>query len=160
MRDDGAVVYVNGTEVFRSNMPGGTITNSTLASSAISGAEETTWFTNKTASPALLMTGTNVLAVEVHQGSASSSDLGFNFLLVAQLGAGPATPIPLVLHRTATDLDLSWPANSGWNLYSSPTVGPGSLWTRVPAAPQTINGQATISLTATQTMRFYQLRQP
>jgi hypothetical protein len=160
MRDDGAVVYVNGTEVFRSNMPGGTILNSTLASSAISGAEETTWFTNKTASPALLVTGTNVLAVEVHQGSASSSDLGFNFLLVAQLGAGPATPIPLALHRTATGLDLAWPANSGWNLYSSPTVGPGSLWTRVPAAPQITNGQAVISLTATQTTLFFQLRRP
>src|SRR5438046_225330 len=30
-RDDGAVVYLNGTEVFRSNMPAGTISSSTLA---------------------------------------------------------------------------------------------------------------------------------
>lgn len=160
MRDDGAVVYLNDTEVFRSNMPGGTIANSTLASSAISGAEETTWFTNKTASPSLLVTGTNVIAVEVHQGSASSSDLGFNFLLVAQTGAGLATPIPLSIHGAQTALDLAWPANSGWNLYSSPTVGPGSAWTRVPATPRITNGQATISLSATQTTLFYQLRQP
>jgi hypothetical protein len=160
MRDDGAVVYLNDAEVFRSNMPGGTIANSTLASSAISGAEETTWFTNKTASPSLLVNGTNVIAVEVHQGSASSSDLGFNFLLVAQTGSGPATPIPLVVHPALNGLDLTWSADSGWNLYSSPTVEPGSLWTRVLAAPRITNGQATISLSPTQATRFFQLRQP
>src|SRR5262249_53620967 len=31
MRDDGAVVYVNGTEVWRDNLPSGTITSTTLA---------------------------------------------------------------------------------------------------------------------------------
>ncbi len=34
-RDDGAVVYINGVEVARSNMPTGTITAATLASTAI-----------------------------------------------------------------------------------------------------------------------------
>src|SRR6185369_4723161 len=35
LRDDGAVVYVNGTEVYRSNMPGGTISYTTLAASTV-----------------------------------------------------------------------------------------------------------------------------
>ena len=34
LRDDGAVVYLNGTEVVRSNMPTGTIAYTTRASSA------------------------------------------------------------------------------------------------------------------------------
>src|SRR5213078_2569016 len=50
-RDDGAVVYLNGTEVFRTNMPTGTIGNTTLASSAI---EDNTFFTS-TVNPALLV---------------------------------------------------------------------------------------------------------
>ena len=39
MRDDGAVVYLNGTEVFRSNMPTGTITYTTLASTTVGGTD-------------------------------------------------------------------------------------------------------------------------
>ncbi|HRO71597.1 MAG TPA: hypothetical protein PK951_14500, partial [Chitinophagaceae bacterium] len=42
VRDDGAVVYVNGVEVLRSNMPAGTITHATVASSNISGSAEST----------------------------------------------------------------------------------------------------------------------
>ena len=39
MRDDGAVVYLNGVEVARSNMPEGEIGFQTMASSGVSGAE-------------------------------------------------------------------------------------------------------------------------
>ena len=44
VRDDGAVVYINGTEVARPNMPAGTITNSTQPSSIAYGASEFTFF--------------------------------------------------------------------------------------------------------------------
>jgi hypothetical protein len=160
IRDDGAVVYLNGTEVFRSNMPGGVITNGSIASSAISGVEETTWFTNRTASPSLLRSGTNVLAVEVHQGSASSSDLGFNLLLAGDIGATSVSPIPLSAARGSNSLVLSWPANTGWNLYSASTLGPGTVWTRVGGGPITTNGQTTFSLATTQSSTFLQLRRP
>lgn len=39
-RDDGAVVYLNGKEVTRSNMPNGTIAHTTFASSAIGATDE------------------------------------------------------------------------------------------------------------------------
>ncbi len=70
--DDGAVVHLNGTEVRRINMPAGPITASTLA---LSDGE----FTNELAviSPAALVNGTNVIAVEIHQGSTNSADLSF-----------------------------------------------------------------------------------
>src|SRR5215212_9209010 len=66
MRDDGAVVYLNGVEVWRTNMPTGTIGFSTVAPVAIAGADEST-FVQTTLSPASLVSGANVLAIELHQ---------------------------------------------------------------------------------------------
>ena len=80
LRDDGAVVYLNGTEVFRSNMPGGTITYATLASSDVTKTLETTFYPFSV-SPSLLVAGTNLLAVEVHQFAANSPDLSFDLSL-------------------------------------------------------------------------------
>ena len=75
-RDDGAVVYINGTEVFRSNMPTGTITSSTLASTAASDDGNTPQVKQLIASQ--LIQGTNVIAVEIHQNDKTSSDLSFD----------------------------------------------------------------------------------
>ncbi len=81
LRDDGAVVYLNGTEIIRSNMPqNGTISYTTLATAAESGAGESTYYAFAIP-PALLVTGSNTLAVEVHQYSRSSSDMSFDAAL-------------------------------------------------------------------------------
>ncbi len=90
LRDDGAVVYLNGVEVWRSNMPGMTpITYATPASTSVGTvpADELTFYT-RLIEPGLLIAGTNanVLAVEVHQYEAASSDISFNAGLVATLG--------------------------------------------------------------------------
>jgi hypothetical protein len=79
VRDDGAVVYLNGTEVWRVNMPSGAVAYNTLASAAV--ADETAWQTTSI-SPALLSAGTNVIAVEIHQSAGTSSDISFNFSLI------------------------------------------------------------------------------
>lgn len=71
--DDGMVVYLNGTEIWRTNLPTGTITYSTTASSAHT--ENVINSTNLTVTN--LVVGTNILAVEVHQQSATSSDIYF-----------------------------------------------------------------------------------
>jgi len=87
-RDDGAVVYVNGVEVVRSNMPSGPITTSTLASSVVAGADESTFY-EFTVPASVLVTGTNVIAVEVHQVSASSSDVSFDLSLASIAQSNP-----------------------------------------------------------------------
>src|SRR5262245_36860978 len=46
IRDDGLVVYLNGDEAFRSNMPNGPVNPATQASTAIAGAAETQFLTN------------------------------------------------------------------------------------------------------------------
>ena len=82
VRDDGVVVYLNGVEVTRDNLPAGTITAATPASTAVAGAAENTWV-SRSVGPGLLRTGTNVIAVEVHQSSVGSSDVSFAARLTA-----------------------------------------------------------------------------
>jgi tartrate-resistant acid phosphatase type 5 len=81
LRDDGAVVYLNGTEVFRSNMPSGTITATTLAAVGVGDAGETT-YDEAVITPAFLLNGQNLLAVEVHQSDRTSTDLSFDLELI------------------------------------------------------------------------------
>ncbi|MFM9963379.1 MAG: lamin tail domain-containing protein [Planctomycetaceae bacterium] len=88
-RDDGAVVYLNGTEVARSNMPDGDIAFSTLASG---GADESTFF-EFTLDPTLLVVGNNVLAIEIHQVTPDSSDISFDAELISTGFLG--TPIDI-----------------------------------------------------------------
>ncbi len=87
-RDDGVVIYVNGTEVYRNNMPTGTIAYTTLASSAASDDGNTPQ--NFTISPSAFVSGDNVIAVEMHQNAGTSSDLSFDIQLI---GAVPGTAL-------------------------------------------------------------------
>jgi len=80
LRDDGAIVYLNGTEIVRSNMPSGSINYKTLAWGAGDRDDETTFHVYQI-DPTLLVNGKNVIAVEVHQASVTSSDLSFNLEL-------------------------------------------------------------------------------
>jgi hypothetical protein len=91
LRDDGAVVYLNGFEVARSNMPSGAVGPATLASTAVGGAGETTFFSFAVAAEAVVA-GANVLAVEIHQSGATSSDVSLD----ASLRVTTATPLALV----------------------------------------------------------------
>lgn len=79
-RDDGAIVYLNGNPVMSSNMPGGTVNFDTPASGVAGGGDETTFF-SQSVDISNLVAGTNVLAVEVHQVSGTSSDISFDLRL-------------------------------------------------------------------------------
>ncbi len=77
--DDGALFYLNGTEIESINMPSGTITYSTYASAVGDEDNYRTFIIPVSA----MQSGSNVLAVEVHQRSGSSSDIGFDLSLEA-----------------------------------------------------------------------------
>jgi hypothetical protein len=103
-RDDGCVVYLNSNEVFRSNMPGGTIYATNFASSTVSGAPAAlTIFTNSIAATNFIP-GTNSIAVEVHQSTSTSSDIGWEMEL---LGFSTAAP-QLSIVQLGTDVVLYW----------------------------------------------------
>lgn len=70
--DDGLVVYVNGTEAGRYNMPEGTITYNTFATTY---AHDNPDSGSLILNTALFKKGKNVIAVEVHNNSANSTDI-------------------------------------------------------------------------------------
>jgi hypothetical protein len=78
--DDGAVVYLNHEESFRTNLPEGPLGASTFA---LSNANERVWTEHDVAAERLVP-GTNLLAVAVHQFVGTSSDLSFALALTGQ----------------------------------------------------------------------------
>ncbi|MCB9797069.1 MAG: lamin tail domain-containing protein [Alphaproteobacteria bacterium] len=72
--DDGAIVWLNGQELGRVRMPDGEVAYGDWAAAVASGSGETT-FNDLDVDVSLLRAGENVLAVEVHQANASSSDI-------------------------------------------------------------------------------------
>ena len=122
LRDDGAVVYLNGQEIARSNMPGGDIDYQTRASSTVGGATESTFF-EFAVDPGLLHEGTNVLAVEIHQTSGTSSDISFDLELEATFGLDPIVLDQSTVVKSRV-LDGEWSALSEAAFYvgAAPTA--------------------------------------
>ncbi len=110
-RDDGYVVYVNGTEVARDNLPQGAISWSTLANSNTE--DEIISFT---VNPTAFVPGNNIIAVEIHQNASSSSDLSFNLELAATKYINSSTA-DLTLPNCSNVLwaGLYWGAGQGDN---------------------------------------------
>ena len=77
--DDGFVVYINGSEVGRYNMPSGVVGYNTFASTYAPNNPDTGTLN---LSPGLFHSGTNVIAVEVHNNSSTSTDLMWEMSLV------------------------------------------------------------------------------
>lgn len=76
LRNDGIVVYVNGVERFRNNMPAGGVAYGTLASANIAPGAAEAVTTNL--SPSFFVAGVNTIAVEVHLRAANSTDMSFD----------------------------------------------------------------------------------
>lgn len=106
-RDDGAVVYLNGVEVGRSNMTLGTITYLTPASSAV-GDDAEAAFSQMSLPAAGLVEGENVLAVEIHQSSPTSSDISFDAELIAGTGGPLLNRGPYLQSGTDSGVTICW----------------------------------------------------
>ncbi|MDC0309614.1 lamin tail domain-containing protein, partial [bacterium] len=89
--DDGAVYYLNGTEVGRSRMPNGTVSFTTRTSVTVGDAAEEKGVV--TIGPGNLKNGSNILAVEVHQTNTTSSDIVFGCRLSASVPAAKGVVI-------------------------------------------------------------------
>jgi len=111
LRDDGAIVYVNGVEVWRSNLPAGDVSYQTPAATEVSGSTEDAFHTQ--AIPVDVLTGgVNTVAVEVHNRS-GSTDVSFDLELIPTRSAAdevaPSQPRNLrTAAATPTSVDLVW----------------------------------------------------
>jgi len=157
LRDDGGVVYLNGTEVFRSNVGGGAPLYQMLAPAAALPADETSFYYSTNPGPALLSPGTNVLAVEIHQNAVgSTADLSF----ALELRAVEYNPL-LSVARTGTDLTLTWPTPAiGYVLESTPAPVTKATWTTVNLPVVVTNGHNQVTLPPADQAQFFRLRKP
>jgi len=144
LRDDGAVVYLNGNEVFRSpNLPSGTIAYDTFATSAGENSIDAA-----TLSATNILSGTNLVAVEVHQRDLTSSDISFDFELTANpvLTAGPPPRLGAAVFDG--ELTLGW-GDAAYVLEQA---------TRVTGAWSQATGPSPITLFPTNSQMFFRLR--
>ncbi|RIK84611.1 MAG: hypothetical protein DCC68_01250 [Planctomycetota bacterium] len=80
-RDDGAAVYLNGVEIARDNLAADALYNQLAETAAADDGQTFLRFDGIDAG--LIGSGTNVLAVEIHQAAANSSDVSFDARLSA-----------------------------------------------------------------------------
>ncbi|MEI7908180.1 MAG: lamin tail domain-containing protein [Verrucomicrobiota bacterium] len=115
MIDDGAVIYLNGQEALRIRVAAGAVTFGTFAGGAIGAntdaAEET--FILPTS---MLVQGDNVIAAEVHQVNATSSDVVWGLKLDADVTATVAAAQVVINEVLARNETLPNPDTSltGW----------------------------------------------
>lgn len=137
--DDGGVVYINGVEVVRDNMAAGPVSHNTPAASTRYSDENAVRDFN--VSRASLVTGTNVIAVEAHNRSLSSSDLSFDLALNGTIGGAPdpdpdpdPDPIPPPSSCTATisgtSILVTWDAPTASEVIIQRQVNGGTWWWR------------------------------
>ena len=155
-RDDGGIVYLNGREVFRSNMPSVGVTYNTLASTTAGSTDETTFFQTDI-NPSLLLAGRNVLAVEIHQASRTSSDIVFDIELLA-VASPAASPPKLSWESQNGAIRFSWPEGSiQWMLYSTDHLGAGSVWTPVQTPTTSSGGKRSVLIAPADLGMFYRI---
>lgn len=108
-RDDGIIVYLNGVEVFRDNLGTGVVGYNTLAFAAPDDGKAPLSFIIPIES---FIIGENILAVEIHQNTVSSSDMSFDMELTSR----PINVDPQLMSL-----------NSNWK-YFDRGLFPGEAW--------------------------------
>jgi hypothetical protein len=144
--DDGAVYYLNGVEVNRTRMPTtGTINFDTLAT--VAATEPHPLEGPVDLPPAALVSGANVLAVEVHQNATTSSDIVFGAELIATISACRPR---LFISREGDQVKVTWTATNVALEHAQKVDGP---WDTVmgAASPYTVP--------TTNPTGFYRLRE-
>lgn len=134
IRDDGCVIYLNGVEIARSNMPTGTINYLTRATTAVGGADENAW-QEVPVDPSRLVAGTNVIAVELHQQSPTSSDISFNLELRA---TETQTQVPTVSLMAPADHAVTNVAAVTFTAAATASAGLSSATLHIGDPPKTV----------------------
>jgi tetratricopeptide (TPR) repeat protein len=110
VHDDGAAVYLNGVEIYRSNLPAGPLSPDRLAETADNGALPKERVLEPAMFSSILRMGRNVVAVEVHQVDRASPELTFDLAL----SANPAVVVtrgPYLQMGAPTAATLRWRTN-------------------------------------------------
>lgn len=138
LRDDGAVIYLNGNEVWRSNMPSGPIGFNTTSTGTVAWPFEDDWYAANF-SATYLQQGNNVLAVEIHQDEPSSSDISFDFSLFGnQTENITLVRGPYLQKANQSSIILRWRTDNASDSKVRYGISPGNL-NNIVTSPQFVN---------------------
>lgn len=157
MQDDSSAVYINGILVATfnaTNEVGVPFVYADGAAGAVAG--DGTLYNVSNVLASVLVAGVNTVAVEVHQDSATSSDIGFDLMLWAAPAGGTSLTITPI---SATQAEVAWPDSTPGTaqLYSTPALG--GAWTLVPGTPTQSGGFYRMTVNTASGELFYTLRQ-
>ncbi len=108
---------------------------------------------------ALLVTGTNVAAIEVHQNALTSSDLSMDFELSATTLV--PTAMTLAVARASNALIPSWPAAGAFGVQYATNLTPPVAWLSLTNSPVFTNNEWCVTLpVASNGQRFFRLQTP
>jgi lysophospholipase L1-like esterase len=143
-RADGALVWLNGQELFRVNLPPGPVSYLTRGTLSVTGDALNTYYSSNRAN-LFLPAGTNVLAVEIHKSDGTLPNLSFDLEL---FGFGEPMP-PLTAALEGTNFLTRWPAtnHAGFILLSGTNLSQTVAWSPL-GGPYVLNGG------------FYEYREP
>lgn len=122
--DDGVVIYLNGVELTRLSMPAGEISHSTLALSHEGGGYE---LHDLSSSISMLNETGNVLAAEVHQTSAESSDLVLDLEFQTSTNFAIVLRGPQLSIGTPDGVSIRWRTNTETDGRLRYGASPGNL---------------------------------
>lgn len=154
-RADGIVAFLNGTEVFRDNMPAGAIAFDTLASNPA--ADDGYVWISGAVDQKLLINGTNLLAAEVHQIDRGSPDISFDLELSTE---GCVSRKLTVLQGTNQVLLVLPCAADGYRVESADGLAPPVKWVTVTNQPVVSGSLKTLVLARPAGSRFFRLAKP
>lgn len=156
-RDDGVVIYINGAEKYRNNMPTGTIAYTTGASTTCS--DDGSTFQTTTLASGSLITGTNVIAVEMHQVDGSSSDISFDLSLIGNPSGGGATLTrgPYLQRGTPTSVVVRWRSSIATNTTVKYGLTAGSLTQTASNASSVTEHEITLTGLTSNTKYYYSI---
>lgn len=153
LRDDGVVVYLNGTEIRRDNMPAGAVTAATLASSQLGAPAEATFYETML-SPSAFVAGNNTLAIELHQGGVNSSDLSLNVELIG-LTAVSVTRGPYLQKAAPDRMTIRWRTSAPTDSRVRYGLSASALTSTADDAALTTEHEVTLAGLSPDTQYFY-----
>jgi hypothetical protein len=152
--DDGLVAYVNGVEAGRIRMTNAApVSFNALATAASPETSDVHGLNEVLLSTTALVQGNNLLAIQLHQNSLTSSDVAFSIQLVGEIAEFAAAGPTLTISYSGGNVTVTWAG--GGTLQHSTDISSPANWSNVPGTPT-----SPYTTPATGPFRFYRVTVP
>ncbi len=152
--DDGLVVYLNGSEVYRNDLAFG----QNYLSLASAESDDDTNYLTVYISPSQLVPDRNILAAEMHLAAPSDPDISYDLELVGLYATNAPSPLLTVAKAAGTQFVTSWLTSVGSNfvLQASTTLRPTS-WITVSNPVVVAGSRYNVTNVLTPSAKFFRL---